>query len=139
MGNKRHKASGHGRAVMTQAQSITYSGPLPTPAHLAQYDQILPGAAERILKMAEEQASHRRNLEAKVISSGISDSKKGLWFGFFIGLSGFLIVGYCAYLEFQFLAGIIAALDLGSLVGVFVYGSKQKKTERMEKEKEVNQ
>lgn len=132
--NKRYNPS---TPVVARAQSISYSGPLPVPAHLAQYEEILPGAAERILKMAEEQSIHRRALESKVINSGVADSKKGLWFGFFIGLSGFLVVGYCAHLGFQILAGIIAALDLGSLVGVFVYGSRQRKAERVEKEKAI--
>lgn len=31
-----------------------YSGPLPQPEALAKYDQIVPGAAERIIKMAEK-------------------------------------------------------------------------------------
>ncbi|MBU0668042.1 DUF2335 domain-containing protein [Patescibacteria group bacterium] len=137
MGKNKNKKNKSSNAVVTHSQSISYSGPLPTPVHLAQYEEILPGAAERILKMAEDQSSHRRSLESKVISSGVADSRKGLWFGFLIGLSGFAVVGYCAYLGFQILAGIIAALDLGSLVGVFVYGSRQRKIERVEKEKAV--
>ena len=120
-------------------ESVSFSGPLPPPNHLEHYEKVLPGAAERIFKMAENQSLHRRNLETKVVDSGISDSKKGLWFGLLIGLSGFLLVGYCAYLGFQLLAGIIGALDLGSLVGVFVYGSNQKKAERIEKEKAVHE
>jgi len=122
------------RAAIVAQQSVSFSGPLPPPNHLEQYERILPGAAERLLKMAEDQSLHRRNLETKVIHSGVSDSKKGLWFGLIMGLSGFGLVGYCASLGLQLLAGIIAALDLGSLVGVFVYGSKQKRAERVEKE-----
>ena len=126
-------------SVVTQThKSVSFSGPLPVPAYLAQYEEILPGSAERILKMAEEQSDHRRSLETKVINSGVSDSKKGLWFGFLIGIGGLGVVSYCASLGFQVLAGIIAALDLGSLVGIFVYGSQQKKNERVQKEKETN-
>lgn len=33
----------------------TFSGPLPTPEDFGKYNQILPGAADRILKMAEKQ------------------------------------------------------------------------------------
>jgi uncharacterized membrane protein len=44
-----------------------FSGPLPPPEILAQYNEIVPGAAERILKMAEEQSAHRRGLEDKTI------------------------------------------------------------------------
>ncbi len=87
--------------------------------------------------MAEEQADHRRGLETQVIQSGIKDSRKGLWFGFLIGVTGFGVVAYCAYLRFQVLAAIIATLDLGSLVGVFIYGSRKRSTERLEKEKAV--
>lgn len=126
------------RAVV-QTQSIAFSGPIPPPAHLEQYERILPGAAERILKMAEEQSAHRRSLETKVIDSGVISSNRGLWFGFIIGLAGFSIVGYSAYLGYEALAGIIAALDLGSLVGVFVYGSRQRKQERLEKEQAVRE
>ncbi len=127
------------RAAIVRHQSVSFSGPLPPPNHLEQYERILPGAAERILKMAEDQSLHRRNLETKVIHSGVSDAKKGLWFGLIMGLSGFGLVGYCASLGLQLLAGIIAALDLGSLVGVFVYGSKQKRAERVEKEMAVRE
>lgn len=131
--------SKHQNRAIVAHQSVSFSGPLPPPNHLEQYERIVPGSAERILKMAEEQSFHRRTLEAKVIHSGVSDSKKGLWFGLIMGLSGFGLVGFCASLGFQLLAGIIAALDLGSLVGIFVYGSKQKKTERVEKERTVRE
>ena len=36
-----------------------FSGPIPPPDALAQYNNIVPGAAERILKMAENQAAAR--------------------------------------------------------------------------------
>ena len=127
------------RAAIVEHQSVSFSGPLPPPNHLEQYERILPGAAERILKMAEDQSLHRRSLEAKVIHSGVTDSKRGLWFGLIMGLSCFGLVGFCASLGLQLLAGIIAALDLGSLVGVFVYGSRQKKAERVEKERAVQE
>ena len=38
------------RAAIVAHQSVSFSGPLPTPNHLEQYERILPGAAERILK-----------------------------------------------------------------------------------------
>jgi len=44
-------------AHLTQQQ---FSGPVPHPQILQGYDQIIPGAAERILRMAEEDAEHQR-------------------------------------------------------------------------------
>ena len=131
-------SSKENKVILTEI-SQSFSGPLPPPDILRQFDEVVPGAAERIIKMAEDQSLHRRSLEAKVIHSGVTDSKRGLWFGLIMGLSGFGLVGFCASLGLQLLAGIIAALDLGSLVGVFVYGSRQKKAERVEKERAVQE
>ncbi len=47
--------------LMTEFTAL--SGPLPPPEMLAQYEEILPGAAERILSMAERQAEHRQKME----------------------------------------------------------------------------
>jgi uncharacterized membrane protein len=40
-----------------------FKGILPPPEYLEYYDRILPGAAERIIAMAEKQAEHRQFLE----------------------------------------------------------------------------
>jgi len=103
--------------VKAERQSI-YSGPLPLPNHLEQYEKICPGAAERIIKMAEDQSLHRRTLESIVIKSNARNSFFGILSGFFIG---------------------IAALDIIGLTAVFVYGSQQNKQERIEKEKIAKQ
>ena len=38
----------------------TFQGPIPPPNVLEAYERLVPGAAERILKMAENQAAHRQ-------------------------------------------------------------------------------
>lgn len=91
---------------------------MPAPAQLEQYERILPGAAERILKMAEEQFVHRSNLEQRVIQNAIRNSRLGLLFGFIIGIAGLGVVIYCA--NQPLLAGFVAAINLGGLVGIFV-------------------
>ena len=40
-----------------------HQGPLPDPQTLREYDNLIPGAAAEIIKMASDQASHRRSLE----------------------------------------------------------------------------
>ena len=54
---------------MMMQVSRAYSGPLPSPEALEKYNQVLPGAAERILAMAENQGKHRQDIERKVIES----------------------------------------------------------------------
>src|SRR3954471_19352404 len=45
-------------------ESIRFrSGPLPDPADLAAYNAVIPNGADRIMKMAEAQSTHRMELE----------------------------------------------------------------------------
>lgn len=55
--------------LIAQAIRSEFSGPLPHPEILAKYEDILPGAATRILEMAEEQANHRRFMKKKQFGS----------------------------------------------------------------------
>jgi len=107
------------------AQFASYSGPIAHPALVREYEAILPGAAERILTMAEAEGNHRRQQESKVINCEVKCKATGLWLGFVIGLVA--VAGSCAVAIFSSPAAG-AALGIGSiasLVGVFVYGSRK--------------
>ena len=106
-----------------------FSGPLPPPEILEKYEQILPGAAERILSMAETQSKHRISLEGRVIDADITNSKRGLIFGFIIGLVGIGGGIYSIYLGHVISGSLLTGGALASLVGTFVYGSHKKRTE----------
>ena len=40
-----------------------YSGPIPHPNILKQFEEVIPGSADRILKMAEKEQEHRHEFE----------------------------------------------------------------------------
>ena len=42
------------KAAIQVSEEHHFSGPLPRPEDLAKYDQIVPGAAARIIQMAEK-------------------------------------------------------------------------------------
>ncbi len=44
---------------------VSVSGPIPPPSMMEQYERTLPGSADRILKMAENQSEHRQWIEKK--------------------------------------------------------------------------
>lgn len=73
-------------AILMATYEEKFSGPLPHPNHLAAYEQTLPGAADRILTMAEKQQNHRMNLENQVIPSEVQINKRGQLFAFIMGL-----------------------------------------------------
>jgi uncharacterized membrane protein len=59
----------------------SFSGPLPPPAILREYDEISPGAADRIIAMAEKEQSHRHSWEKHALSADSWYSMAGIMAG----------------------------------------------------------
>ncbi len=55
---------------LTEIREV-YTGPLPMPQVLRAYDEILPDAAERILKLTEQQIEHRCKVETVSLHANI--------------------------------------------------------------------
>jgi uncharacterized membrane protein len=61
--SKNHPNQQNNRTMLVQQTSVqSFSGPLPPPEVLKRFDEIVPGAAERIIKMAEAQSEQRKDL-----------------------------------------------------------------------------
>jgi len=103
------------------------------PEVLEKYNQALPGLAERIITMAEKQATHRQQIEKTVIESNAFTQKVAPFLGFIITMTAvgggteLILKGKDVY----GLAAIVTAL--ASLVGVFIYGKKKQRKELDEK------
>ncbi len=70
-----------------------FQGPIPPPDLLAGYESITPGFANRILKMTEDQSTHRYSLETKSIDADIAirnrmmnERRTGQYMAFMIAL-----------------------------------------------------
>jgi uncharacterized membrane protein len=124
---------GENELVVREGAMEAYSGPLPPPEILARFDAVVPGAAERILKMAEEQAAHRKDLERKLVESDIERSKWGQALGFLIAIAGLAASAAIAIYGSAVAGSILGVGTLASLVGVFMYGVKARSREREEK------
>lgn len=75
--------------------SKEFSGPLPAPEDLAGYEKCCPGAAERIISMAEKEQNYRHNRDDKVITIYDKNENKGMNFAFIVTMT-FLIAGIVA-------------------------------------------
>ena len=87
MNKKRNNpTAGHGSVqAIARVTNHQFQGPVPHPGTLAGYERILPGAADRIMKMAEDDAEHQRKIECLAIENVARDIKRGQYLGFSIG------------------------------------------------------
>ncbi len=57
--------------------SARWSGPLPPPAQLEEFERIVPGGAERVFAQFEAEGDHRRAMEAQNVKFVIRDRHIG--------------------------------------------------------------
>lgn len=112
-----------------------YSGPIPNPALLKEFDNVLPGCAERIIRMAEEQATHRQLLERTVIIGDSRRANQGLWVGGAVAVLFLAGAVFLIYNGHDAAGATLGTMDLASVVGIFIYGTVSRRAERLKKAK----
>ncbi len=114
-------------------QSVTFSGPLPPPALLAKYNEVVTNGAERIMAMAERQSAHRESIEALVVAGNVASQKRGSIFAFILCLIA-LTGGFALLFTGRNGAGWASIISsLAVLAGVFIYGKNEQRKERIDK------
>ena len=111
------------RRLNTIMFSELFSGPIAHPRHLREYEAIQPGAADRIIRMAENRNDHHISMDNKLSDAEIADRRLGMISG--ATLFGMLVLA-------ALIAGIwtgetaLAAVFMGAVViggiGLFIKG-----------------
>lgn len=101
-------------------QSGSFRGPLPPPALFAHYDDVLPGAADRILRMAEAEQAHRIWWERRDMTTASTTAVGGMVLGFVALLS--LIAGatYSIAIGSEVGAGLFLGVGVIGVIGRFL-------------------
>ncbi|MBZ6068494.1 DUF2335 domain-containing protein [Aeromonas schubertii] len=127
----------HSEPIKKVFVSEMHQGPLPPARAMADYEQVLPGAAERIMSMAEREQAHRHQYQnqqlsqqKEVVDSYIRQDTTGKWMGFVVAMSVLALACLMAVLGHGVLAGILAGLDLVGLTAVFVVGRYTSRNEK---------
>lgn len=94
------------------------TGPLPPPSILAGYEQVLPGAAERIVSMAEKEQAHRHSFDNKCQKTDSRDSLLGILCAFLLGIAA-LVAGVILIMRVPNKIGAVT----GSVLGISGIGS----------------
>jgi uncharacterized membrane protein len=105
---------------------MEYSGPLPPASEMGRFNTILPGAAERILTMAETSQKHTHILEYDALHSHRREVRRGQFLGILVTLSAFGTSAYMAAIGHAEVAGVIGGTTVVSIAVAFVLGRKSK-------------
>ncbi len=125
-------------AVVRTESSALHAGPLPHPDQFRQYEETLPGAADRILTMAEQESQHRQLMERSVLDleeasielqrevtrEEIAQSRLGLVIGAFISVILVVTALVVAVIGHPWPAVVIGTADIVALASIFVYGAR---------------
>ena len=108
--------------IRAEFKGYRFSGPLPHPRILEEYERIVPGAAERIIAMAEKEQTQRHSLESR---TAIVESRLGTWglvFAFVLAMV--LLTGAIWLISrgYSLEGGLLAGVDLITLSAIFIYG-----------------
>jgi len=103
-------------------KSESFKGPVPPPNILEKYNGIIENGAERIVKMAENQSSHRIQIEKTVVLKKLKESGRGQIFGFILVVLILGIIVFAIVKEQGGVAKILGGITIGSVAVIFVTG-----------------
>lgn len=108
---------------MTEAEMAVLEE-LPSPEELAKYEKVIPGGAERILEIVEQNARHAQESERKIVEAEARLARIRQVVELVLALAAG-VLGGILLLDGSELAGLIIILmDAAAVVGVAIYGQK---------------
>lgn len=105
------------------------SGPLPPPAALARYNEIIPNGAERIMVMAESQVEHRHEMESIYVRNQTMTERRGQMMAFALAALAIVLGAGLVFTDHsgEGFATIVTAI--AALIGVNVFSRIQEARE----------
>ena len=93
-------------------EAASFRGPLPPPTMFSAYEHVLPGSADRILRMAEREQEHRINWENIALPAGIHDMKRTHWITFIVSMSAIVAAVILGMNDVPIVAGLLGSSGL---------------------------
>ncbi|MBY6239737.1 DUF2335 domain-containing protein [Methylosinus sp. Sm6] len=109
-----------------QVVSAKWVGPLPPPAVLREFEDLLPGGAERLFDQFEKEAEHRRSCEKKQLDAAIADTRLGQFLAGLYAVCAFGVAAFAIYKEANWAAVVIGGT---TIVGGIVAFLRQREKE----------
>jgi uncharacterized membrane protein len=104
------------------------NGELPSADTVEAYEQVLPGAADRIMSMLEQQSQHRMQLESALARSAARTERLRELLGIGFVLVVFVVATRLITGGHELPGTLLAVLDLGLLAAVYLSRSSGRTT-----------
>ena len=99
------------------ATEASWSGPLPPPSALQEFEMIVPGGAERIFAQFEKEADHRRSIEGKQARFIVRDTHVGQILAGLYAICAFAVIAFAIDRGAYWIAGILGGTTIvGGLI-----------------------
>ncbi len=112
---------------------MEFSGPVPPPAFLEQYERISPGLASRMVSMAEAESVHRRQIESSVVESHCQDQRafhsevlRGQILATAITVVALVAGAYTAVSGHEWAGGVLGCAGIGGIAINLILGRNAK-------------
>jgi uncharacterized membrane protein len=106
----------------TEIKSASWQGPLPDPSSLREFNEIVPGLAEKIVGEFQAEAAHRRSFEITALKAGVRSDIFARISAFIFSIFALIVAAYCAFLGFPVAAAAIGGVTIAAVVGAFIWG-----------------
>ncbi len=116
--------SGQNRAVVSYSEQ--YSGVLPHPKHMREWEELVPGSAKMIFARFETQSSHRIDIESRVVRANNFKQYIGPIFAFLIAMSAIGGGVWIAVTVQPYIGTGLSLTGLAAVIGPFLINEYQK-------------
>jgi uncharacterized membrane protein len=119
----RIEPSSSGRVISTHHQTMQVTAsPIPPAELLVGYNAAFPNGADRLFQLVEKQSQFRQDLEDKVVTRQLDQSRLGQWLAFWIALTFGVMACVLTLCGYPAVGGTIFVSTVCGLAGTFLAG-----------------
>jgi uncharacterized membrane protein len=116
--------------VAARVTMASFAGPLPPPEMLRAYEEICPGAASRIIQLAENEQTHRHFWENGALWNDVYVQSGGLTLGFILAVFFVIAAIYAAQQNMPKISYILLGTTFVSTIPTFVDAFRRSKSRK---------
>jgi uncharacterized membrane protein len=111
--------------VLVLGTGDSWEGPFPPPEVLYEYEKILPGSFDRLLKMAERSQAGTIEALGRAQEFTRHDIRRGHYLGWATAVIAILAAVYCAHIKQPWVASAIVAVPVMAVAQILVGRHKE--------------